>query len=109
MKTWKRNGSWILTTRRRQSGPRKTISYLTGEQGNISALSADIYGAEFMDLLIRAGGLTAELVAGDIQNLQSLIVVISIHLLNRLILRRKATASGSVDDHDNLALIVGQI
>ena len=44
-----------------------------------------------MDLLIGTGRLVSELVAGDVQDLQTLIVVFLIHGLQRLVVRRKAT------------------
>ncbi len=45
-----------------------------------------------MDFIVCAGSLSAELVAGNIQDLQPLIVVILIQLLNGSILRRKTAA-----------------
>ena len=68
-----------------------------------------MYGAEFMDFIIRSGRLSAELVARNIQNLKSLIVIILIKLLNRSILRSKAAACGRVHHKNHFSFIISQI
>ena len=65
--------------------------------------------AEFMDLIICSGGLAAELIAGDIQNFKSLIVIVFVQLFNRGILGSKAAASRRIDDEDDFSLIICQI
>ncbi len=62
-----------------------------------------------MDLLIGSGSLILELVAGDVDNLKALVMVLLIHLLNGFVLGSEAAARGGVDDHDDLALEVGEI
>ena len=69
----------------------------------------EVHGAELMDLLVRAGSLPAELVAGNVQNLQAFVVVIAVQLFNGGILRREAAARGRVDHQDDLAPVVGQV
>ena len=62
-----------------------------------------------MDLLIRSGSLPAELIAGNVQDLQTLVVIILIQLLDRRILRRKPAAGRRVDYQDDLALIIRKV
>ena len=57
-----------------------------------------------MDLLIGAGRLACELIAGDINDLKALFMILFVHRLDVFILRREAAAGRSVDHHDDLAL-----
>ena len=59
-----------------------------------------------MDLVVGAGSLTGELVAGYVDNLKALVVILLVHLLDRLIVGRKAAACSCVDDEHDLALVV---
>ena len=56
--------------------------------------------AKFMDLVIYTRSLAAKLIAGDVQDLKALIVILSVHLLDRCVLRREAAAGSSVDHHE---------
>jgi len=69
----------------------------------------EVHGAELMDFVIRSGGLTAELIAGNIQNLKSLVMVLAVHLLDGRILGGEAAAGGSIDHHDDLALVIRKV
>ena len=62
-----------------------------------------------MDLALVAGGLVAELVAGEVQHLEALVVILLVELLQRLVLGGEAAAGGGVDDQQHLALQVGQV
>ena len=62
-----------------------------------------------MDLFVRTRSLAAELIAGDVQNLQTLFMIIPVHLFNRFVLRGKAAAGSGIDNHDDLALVCGQV
>ena len=53
-------------------------------------------GAEFMDLLIGAGSLCAKLIAGDIQNLKPLVMIVKVKLLDGRVLRGKAAAGSRI-------------
>ena len=66
-------------------------------------------GAELVDLALVAGGLVAELVAGEVQHLEPLVVILLIQLFQRLVLGGEAAAGGRVDDQQHLALQVGQV
>ena len=61
-----------------------------------------------MDLLILAGGLVAELVAGEVQDLKALVVELVIDLLHGAVLGREAAGGGGVDDEQDLAGVVLQ-
>ena len=76
-----------------------------GELGEGDAVPA---GAEAVDLLVCAGGLLAELVAGEVQNLQAVLLVEVVEILKGIVLGREATAGGGVDDEKHLALVRGQ-
>ena len=67
----------------------------------------EMHGAELVNLIIGAGGLAAELVAGNIQDLKSLIMIFFIHALNIFVLRCEAAACSCVDDHDDLYRLKG--
>ena len=62
--------------------------------------------AELVNFLVRAGRLSRKLVAGDIDDLKSLVMIRLVHCLERLIVRREAAAGRRVDDQHNLALVV---
>ena len=68
-----------------------------------------MHRAEFMDFFVCSGSLPAELVAGDVQDLQSPVMIVPVHLLDRRILGCEATASGGIDHHDDLAFVIRQI
>ena len=57
-----------------------------------------------MNLFVASRRLGAELVAGDVENLEALVVISLVHFLEGLILRREATTRGGVDDEQDLAL-----
>ena len=62
-----------------------------------------------MDLVIASRCLPAKLVAGNIQDFKPLFMIVSVQLLNRLVLRRKAAAGSCVNNENNLAPIVCKI
>ena len=66
-------------------------------------------GAELVDLVVRAGGLATELVAGDVEDLEALVVQVLVHLLKRLVVRGETAAGGGIDHDDDLALEVGHL
>ena len=51
---------------------------------------------ELVNLIIRSRRLTCELVAGNVNDLKSLLMKLLIHLLKILIMRCKATASSRI-------------
>ena len=59
-----------------------------------------------MNLIIRTGSLTSELVARNVENLQPLIMIVFIQLLNRRVLRRETAAGRGVNDQDDFSLVV---
>ena len=60
--------------------------------------------AEGVDLVVAAGRLVPELVAGEVEDLEPGGVVLGVELLQPLVLRREAAARGGVDDEQDLAL-----
>ena len=58
--------------------------------------------AEGVNFLIAAGSLIAELVAGYVDDFESLVVVLPVHFFELLILRCEAAACRGVDDDENL-------
>ena len=68
-----------------------------------------VHRAEFMNLIIASRCLCAELVARDIQDLESLIMIILVQLFDRRILRGKAAAGRGVYDKDNLAFVFTEV
>ena len=76
--------------------------------GKLREFGTKLQGAEFMNLVLRAGGLIGKLVAGEIQDLQALILHFFVHGLQGLIMRGKSAASGSVHNQENLPLIFGE-
>ena len=65
-------------------------------------------GAEFVDLIVTARCLSAKLVAWDVQDLQTLIMVILVELLDRSVLRSEAATCSSVDYQDYFSFIIGE-
>ena len=63
-------------------------------------------GAEVVYLLLVPGRLIRELVAGEIQDLKSLLLHLLIHLFQRLIMRGKTAAGGGVDDEHDFAAVL---
>lgn len=66
--------------------------------------------AEVLDLIVGAGLLGAELVAGEAEDLKVFGVLgldALVDLLETFVLRCETTLGGSVDDEDDLALVVG--
>ena len=72
-------------------------------------LFRSLESAELVDLLVGAGSLSCELVAGDIQDLQTLIVIVLVHLLDRGVLGSEAAAGRCIDDHDDFALVIREV
>ena len=60
--------------------------------------------AEADDLFIGPGSLIAELVAGEVEYLEPLVLVVLIELFEPLILGREAAARSGIDDEQHLAL-----
>ena len=69
----------------------------------------EMHCAEFMDLFIGTGRLTAELVAWNVEYFESLVMIILVHLIDGSILRSKAAPGGSIDYHDDLAFVISKI
>ena len=61
-----------------------------------------------MDLLVIAGGLVGELVAGEVEDLEALVAALGIELLEVVVLRGEAATGRGVDDEQDLALVVVQ-
>ena len=69
---------------------------------------AKLHRAEFMNLLIRTGSLTAELIAGDVEDLESLSAMRLVERFEFFILRSETTLGSRVHNEENFALIVGK-
>ena len=82
-----------------------TVDIDLGELWEGNAVTA---GAERINLLIAAGCLLAELVAGKIQNLETCIMVCVVDLLQLSILRCETASGSGVDNQKNLSLIFGK-
>lgn len=70
-----------------------------------------VQGAEVLDLLVGAGLLAAELVAGEADDCEVvgvLLLDLLVDGLEVLVLVGEAALGGGVDDQDDLALVVGQ-
>ncbi len=65
--------------------------------------------AELVDLLVCAGSLSRELVAGDVYDLEALVVQVFIHLLDRLVVGSKAAACRCVHDEHDLAVFFPEL
>ena len=59
-----------------------------------------------MDFVVGAGSLALELVAGNVDDFETLVVEIGIHLFDRLVMRGEAAAGRGVHDEHHLALEV---
>ena len=59
-----------------------------------------------MDALVRTRGLLAKLVAGEVEDLEALLMVLLVELLQLLILRSETTARGRIDDKQDLVGIL---
>ena len=66
--------------------------------GELREGHAKATGAEAVDLLIRAGSLIAELVAGEVKNLKSLILILFIQILKSVVLWCESTAGCGIDN-----------
>ena len=64
--------------------------------------------AELLDFGNGAGSLSAELVAREIQNLESLLIVFLINLLQILVLRRESATGGGIYNQQELSLVLFQ-
>ena len=64
--------------------------------------------AETMDGLVVAWGLVAKLVAGEVENLESLGMILLIEALQVGVLRCEATAGGGVDNEQHAAFVLLQ-
>ena len=64
-------------------------------------------GAELVHVVIRTRGLGTKLVAGDVQNLEALVMQLLIERLDRGIVRRESAAGGGVYHQHDLALQIG--
>ena len=71
-------------------------------------LDVKVGGAEFVNLLDASGGLCAELVAGEVENLEALGAIFLVERLQFLVLGCEAATGGGVDNEQHLALVVGQ-
>lgn len=70
-----------------------------------------VQGAEVLDLLVGAGLLAAELVAGEADDCEVvgvLLLDLLVDGLEVLVLVGEAALGGGVDDQDDLALVIGQ-
>ena len=63
--------------------------------------------AEFMDLIIGSWCLSAELVAGNVEDFQSLVMIIQIHFFDRCVLRSESAAGGRVYDQNDFPFQIG--
>ncbi len=61
-----------------------------------------------MDLFVAAGCLLAELVAGKIQDLQTVCLTCIVQILQGIVLGREAASRGGVDDQQCFACILRQ-
>lgn len=64
--------------------------------------------AELVDFIVAPFGLFQELVAREIENLETLGAVVIVELLQSVVLRRKATTRSCIDDQKYFALVVGE-
>ena len=59
-----------------------------------------------MDLIIRARRLSRELIAGHVDNLKTFLMILLIHILDVLVVRREPASRGCIDDQHHLALVL---
>ena len=70
---------------------------------------AKLHGAELVNLLVAAGSLSAELVARDVENFQSLSAMRFVERFEFVILGREATFRSRIDNEQYLPLYVGRL
>ena len=75
---------------------------------HLRELGVILQRAELVDLLIRPRRLSRELVARDIQNLKSLVMILPVKLLQFPLLRGKSASSRRIHNQKYLSLILGQ-
>ena len=87
---------------------KKRISVLAVyvEFGELRECDSESSCAEGVDLFVLSGSLICKLVAGEVEDLKSLVVVCIIDCLKICILRSEAASCSCVDDEENLALII---
>lgn len=71
----------------------------------LGELGAELQGAELVDLLVRPGRLTGELVAGEVEDLEAPVAEVGIDPLEVLVLWGEAAARRGVDDEQDLASV----
>ena len=71
-------------------------------------MNIEVGCAELVNLLNGTWSLLPELVAGEVQNLESLTMIFLVQGLQVMVLRREAAASGGVDNKKDLALVGGE-
>src|ERR1017187_4879841 len=76
-----------------------------GEQGKVNAI---VKLAKRLDVVVVAGLLVAELVAGKAEDFESEVVIFRVNLLQALVLGRESALAGGVDDEQDLALVGGE-
>ncbi len=64
--------------------------------------------AKFVNLRVGARCLSSKLVAGDVQDFESLVVVVLIHFFDRRIMGRKTATRRRVHDKNHFAFEFGQ-
>ena len=64
---------------------------------------------KFMDLFIASRCLAPELIAGNVQDFKSLVMVIFVKLFYRGILWGEAAAGGGIDDKDHFSFVVAEV
>ena len=62
-----------------------------------------------MDLVIRTGSLSAELVAGNVKDLKALIVIVLVELFDRFVLRCEAAACRGIYDKYDFSLVIRKL
>ena len=62
-----------------------------------------------MNLLVGSGGLTRELIAGDVDYFKALIVILLIHFFDRFVVWCKAAAGCGVYDEHDFALVIRKL
>ena len=68
-----------------------------------------MHRAELVDFIVCSGCLSAELITGDVQDFQALVMIIPVHLFDRGILGRESAAGRGVDHHDYLTSVIRKI
>ena len=71
---------------------------------HLGVLRAVLLHAEVVNLLVRPGRLRAKLVAGDVQDLKTLIAALLVYFLNKPVLRGEPSLLGRIDDQHHLPL-----